>query len=287
MIFQQTICKSFIYFLTHPICHRCARNLCKVITTLLKIITTIMIVNCFKRFPTLNLHATTEICQSQVTAFLRHISFAECKCANRHSCFFKCRVLELNQRFNRCIRIQIFPHLLITLNEHPHIRCQECTETICQGHCGAFDYKCREHIALIIRIIILDKVVELCIHLAHSSIGRIRAGHPILPCHCLANINEPIQLLGGIFHTHAVHADLTVSVLRCHKSAQQIPVVALHIQDRAILLGIGQGVQQAFQLHLGGVLLNIIHPCAEILQVRTVNAVALLNSIDMAAVFTI
>ena len=109
----------------------------------------------------------------------------------------------------------------------------------------------------------------------------------ILLRHGLANVNELIQLLGGIFHAHAVHTDLTVGVLRCHKPAQQIPVAALHIQNRAVLLGIGQGVQQAFHLHLGSILLNIVHPCAKILQVRTVDAVALLNGIDMAGVLTV
>ena len=84
------------------------------------------------------------------------------------------RVFKLNQRFNRCICIQIFPHLLITLNEHPHIRCQECTETICQGHCGAFYYKCWEHIALIIRIIILHKVVERRLRVSRWRIGWVK-----------------------------------------------------------------------------------------------------------------
>ena len=118
-------------------------------------------------------------------------------------------------------------------------------------------------------------------------IRRIGHCYPIFPCHGLADINETVQLLGGFFHAHAVHTDLTVGIFCCHKPAQQLPVVALHIQDRAILLGIGQGVQQTFQLHLSGVLLDIVHPCAEIFQVRTVNAVALLNGIDMTGVFTV
>ena len=147
--------------------------------------------------------------------------------------------------------------------------------------------KHREQISLAVWVTLLDKVVDICAQVAGASIRRIRAGNPILPCHCLADINEPIHLLGGIFHAHAVHADLPCGILCCHKAAQQIPVIALHIQDRAVLLGIGQGVQQTFQLHFGRVLLDIIHPCAEIFQVCTVDAVALLNGIDMAGVLTV
>ena len=162
-----------------------------------------------------------------------------------------------------------------------------CLKTVVYSHLAATFNKNSIQINLTIWIILLDKVIDVCTQVAGSGIGRIRTGNPIFSCHRLANINEPIQLFSCIFHAHAVHADLTVCVLRCHKPAQQIPVIALHIQGRAVFLGIGQGVQQAFQLHLGGVLLNIIHPCAEILQVRTVNAVALLNSIDMAGVLTV
>ena len=40
-------------------------------------------------------------------------------------------------------------------------------------------------------------------------------------------------------------------------------------------------------MHFGGIFLNIIHPCAEIFQVRTVDAVALLNGIDMTGVLAV
>ena len=164
---------------------------------------------------------------------------------------------------NHCLKTVVYSHLTATLNKHG------------------------KQVSFAVRVVLLDKVVDICTQVAGSGIGRIRTGNPIFPRHRLTDINESVQLLGGIFHAHAVHTDLTVGVFRCHKPAQQVPVVALHIQNGAVLLGICQGVQQTFQLHLSGILLNIVHPCAKIFQVRTVDTVALLDGIDMAAVFTV
>ena len=191
------------------------------------------------------------------------------------------------RHINSFCQHHLFPQLFKAGKKHPSVLCNHCLKTVVYSHLTATLNKHGKQVSLAVRIVLLDKVVDIRTQVAGSGIGRIRAGNPIFPCHGLANIDKPIQLLGGIFHTHAVHADLTCGILRCHKPAQQIPVVALHIQDRAILLGIGQGVQQTFQLHLGGILLNIVHPCTEIFQVRTVDAVALLNGIDMAGVFTV
>ena len=144
-----------------------------------------------------------------------------------------------------------------------------------------------KQIRFAVRVILFDEVIDVCTQVACACVRRIRSCHPILPRQGLADVNQPVQLLGGTFHTHTVHADLTSGIPRCHKSAQQIPVVALHIQNRAILLGIGQSVQQAFQLIFSSLLLAIVHPCAEIMQVRPVDAVTLLHGIDMAGVFTV
>ena len=181
----------------------------------------------------------------------------------------------------------LFAQLFKTGKEHPAMLRNHCLKPVVYSHLTATLNKNSIKISLTIWIILLDKVVDICAQVAGSGIGWIRTGDPILPCHGLANINEPIQLFSGIFHAHTVHTDLTCGILRCHKPAQQIPVVALHIQDRAVFLGIGQSVQQTFQLHLGGVLLNIVHARTKIFQVRTVDAVALLNGIDMAGVLTV
>ena len=140
----------------------------------------------------------------------------------------------------------LFPQSFKAGQKHPALLCNHCLKTVVYSHLTATLNKHSIKVCLAVRIVLFDKVVDICAQVAGASIGRIRAGNPILPRHGLANINEPVQLLGGIFHTHAVHADLTVGILRCHKPAQQIPVIALHIQDRAVLLGIGQGVQQTF-----------------------------------------
>ena len=200
--------------------------------------------------------------------------------------FFKCSCAEV-RHVDGFGQHHLFPQLFKAGQEHPTMLSDHCLKTIVGGHSTATLNKDGKQVGFAVGVVLFDKVVDVGAQVAGSGIGRIRAGNPILPCHGFANINEPVQLLGCIFHAHAVHADLTVGILRCHKPAQQLPVVALHIQDRAILLGIGQGVQQTFQLHLSGVLLDIVHPCAEIFQVRTVNAVALLNGIDMTGVFTV
>ena len=133
----------------------------------------------------------------------------------------------------------LFTQLFKAGQEHPSVLCNHCLKTVVYSHLTAAFNKHSKQVSFAVRIVLLDKVVDICTQVAGSGIWRIRTGNPIFPRHRLTDINESVQLLGGIFHTHAVHADLAVGVLRCHKSAQQIPVVALHIQDRAVLLGIG------------------------------------------------
>ena len=72
-----------------------------------------------------------------------------------------------------------------------------------------------------------------------------------------------------------------------HKPAQQCPVILRHIEDGAVLLGIGQDVQQTFQLHFGGVLFQIRKARPKKLEVSPVDGVALLNSVDVAGVFAV
>ena len=246
-----------------------------------------MIVDCFQCFLTLNFHTATEICQSQITAFFRNIAFSECKCTNWNSCFFKSRVFKLNQRFNRCIRIQIFPHFLITLNEHPYIRSEESAISVCSRHGRTFDHKSREHITLIVCIIILHKTIEFGIHLTHASIRRIRNRDPILSCHSFAKVDELCQLLGGVFHTGTFQRDLHLIVNATYKSAQQYPVILRYIEDGAVLLGIGQDIQQTLQLHFGGVLFQVRKARPKKLEVSPVDGVAFLNGVDVAGVFAV
>ena len=113
----------------------------------------------------------------------------------------------------------LFAELFKAGKEHPSVLCNHCLKTVVHSHLTATLNKHGKQVSFAVRVVLLDKVVDICTQIAGSGIGRIRAGNPILPRHGLANINEPIQLLGGIFHTHAVHAYLTVGILRCHKPA--------------------------------------------------------------------
>ena len=198
----------------------------------------------------------------------------------------KCLNSKVNKR-NQIIAQKLKSQIFKTRKKHKRVHCNHCYHAVWyKKTITSFNKYCKQ-IRLSVRVQFLYLFAQTISNITTSHIWRIRTGNPILPCHGLADIDEPIQLLGGIFHTHAVHTDLAVGVLRCHKPAQQIPVIALHIQNGAVLLGIGQSVQQTFQLHLGGVLLNIVHARTKIFQVRTVDTVALLNGIDMAAVLTV
>ena len=181
----------------------------------------------------------------------------------------------------------LLAELLKTGQEHPSVLGNHCLKTIVSGQRMAAFEKHSKQIRFAVGIVLFDKVIDLCTQVACACIRWIRNSDPILPRQDLADVNQPVQLLGGIVHAHAFHADLTGGIRRCHKAAQQIPVIVFDIQDRAVLLGIGQGVQQTFQLMFSGVLLAIVHPCAEIVQVRTVDAVTLLNGIDMAGVLAV
>lgn len=49
-----------------------------------------MVRNRFQRFLTLYFHAAAEIHKAQISALFADMAILECKCANRHSRFFKC-----------------------------------------------------------------------------------------------------------------------------------------------------------------------------------------------------
>ena len=98
--------------------------------------------------------------------------------------------------------------------------CNHCLKTVVYSHLTAAFNKHSKQISFAVRIVLLDKVVDICTQVAGSGIWRIRTGNPIFPRHRLTDINESVQLLGGIFHAYTVHADLTVGIFRCHKPTQ-------------------------------------------------------------------
>ena len=114
----------------------------------------------------------------------------------------------------------LFPQLFKAGQEHPAVLCYHSLKTVVGGHLAATLNKDSKQVCLAIGVVLFDKVVDVGAQVAGSGIRRIRAGNPIFLRHGLTDINEPVQLLGGFLHAHAVHTDLTVDILRCHKAAQ-------------------------------------------------------------------
>ena len=70
--------------------------------------------------------------------------------------------------------------------------CNHCLKTVVYSHLTAAFNKHSKQVSFAVRVILLDKVVDICTQVAGSGIGWIRASNPILPRHGLANVNEPI-----------------------------------------------------------------------------------------------
>ena len=96
-----------------------------------------------------------------------------------------------------------------------------------------------------------------------------------------------MQLLGGMFHTGTFQRNLHLIVNATYKPAQQFPVILRYIEDGAVLLGIGEDVQQTLQLHFGGVLFQVRKARPKKLEVSPVDGVAFLNGVDVAGVFAV
>ena len=162
-----------------------------------------------------------------------------------------------------------------------------CLIAIVSSHSTATLNKDGKQVCLAVRVVLFDKVVDVGAQVTGSGIGGIGAGDPIPPCHGLAKVNELLQLLGGLLHTSTFQRNLYLIVNAIHKPAQQCPVILRYIEDGAVLLGIGQDIQQTFQLHFGGVLFQVRKARPKKFEVSPVDGIALLNGVDMAGVFTV
>ena len=113
----------------------------------------------------------------------------------------------------------LFPELFKAGKEHPAMLGDHCLIAIVGSHLAATLNKDSKQVCLAIGVVLFDKVVDVSAQVAGSGIRWIGAGGPILPCHGLTNVDDPIQLFSSIFHAHAVHADLPCGIFRCHKPA--------------------------------------------------------------------
>ena len=96
-----------------------------------------------------------------------------------------------------------------------------------------------------------------------------------------------MQFFCSLFNSCIIKRNLTFHVNSIHKPAQQCPVILRYIEDGAVLLGIGQDIQQTFQLHFGGVLFQVRKARPKKLEVSPVDGVAFLNGVDVAGVFAV
>ena len=171
--------------------------------------------------------------------------------------------------------------------KHPCLHRNHCKKSVYSCHRLTFFHKHSEKICAPLIIIFLNILKQARSNTPCSHVWWVCRCHPILPCHGLAKVNEFCQFLGGLLHTGAFQRDLHLIVNAAHKPAQQCPVILRHIEDGAVLLGIGEDVQQAFQLHFGGVLFQVRKARPKKLEVSPVDGVALLNGVDVAGVFAV
>ena len=106
------------------------------------------------------------------------------------------------------------------------------------GHCTATLDKHGKQVGLAVRVVLLYIIIEPCASVTDRHVGRIGHNHIILPLHRLRDVDEGQQLRHGSFQTGAVHRDLLSGIRRRNEAAQQFPVVALHLENGAVLLGI-------------------------------------------------
>ena len=149
-----------------------------------------MVFNCFQCFLSLNFHTSTEIYQAQIASFFLYMAILESKSTYRNRCFLKSRIFKLNQCFYGCLVIQVITHFLITLNKHPNIRCKESAVTTLFCHLRSMNDKRRKEIALIICIVIFNKLIQLQIHIRRTHIRRICHNHIIFLCQCFRHLYQ-------------------------------------------------------------------------------------------------
>ena len=103
----------------------------------------------------------------------------------------------------------------------------------------------------------------------------------ILLRHGFPDLNQGSHLLLGLIDTICLKIHLSLySVILC-KSAQKVPVATVNVQNRTILLGVLKGIQQSCQLVHGIITFDHTHISAEVLQLITIDGIALLDGIHM------
>ena len=163
------------------------------------------------------------------------MAILESKSTYRNRCFLKSRIFKLNQCFYGCLVIQVITHFLITLNKHPNIRCKESAVTTLFCHLRSMNDKRRKEIALIICIVIFNKLIQLQIHIRRTHIRRICHNHIIFLCQCFRHLYQrkhfsQCRLTGHIY----IFCNLSKAII------QGRPILWCYGQNRTIFLGIMQ-----------------------------------------------